>query len=99
MTDITIPPEAVEAAARALYDVLRSDIDPLDWTEIGDWRQDYFRKEATAALRAGIAAWPGFTTEFRRDSFMGWNGGLIILPLPTRRKSSCRNLAARASGG
>lgn len=39
-----------------------------------------------AAIAASINAWPGFTTEFRRDSFMGWNGNLIILPLPQEVK-------------
>lgn len=33
------------------------------------------------AIAAALNAWPGMTTEFRRDSYMGWDGNLIILPL------------------
>ena len=70
MTDITIPPEAVEAAARA-YAIANEGHD--EW-----W---HLRAERiTAALRAGIAAWPGMHT--------GWqcigcgDDAQIILPLP-----------------
>lgn len=45
MTDITIPPQALEAAARAMW---RTD-EPSQW-ELG---------MADIALRAGINAWPG----------------------------------------
>jgi hypothetical protein len=45
MTDITIPPEALEKAARAMW---RTD-EPSQW-ELG---------MADIALRAGINAWPG----------------------------------------
>jgi hypothetical protein len=44
MTDITIPPEAVEAARRAFTEALLSE--PLE-------------DPIATALRAGIAAWPG----------------------------------------
>ena len=33
------------------------------------------------AIAAALNAWPGMATEFRRDSYMGWDGNLIILPL------------------
>ena len=36
-------------------------------------------------LAEAINAWPGFATEFRRDSFMGWDGELIILPIQEPR--------------
>jgi hypothetical protein len=49
MTDITIPPEALEKAARAMW---RTD-EPSQW-ELG---------MADIALRAGINAWPGMEIE------------------------------------
>lgn len=67
MTDITIPPEAVEAAARALM-------------ATGTYRyKELAEDDATAALLAGLKAWPGAV---ERHS---WDGSLgrIILPLPT----------------
>ena len=57
--DITIPPEAVEAAARAIFDAapFRDEEAPLH--EQSELYQALTRAYATAALRAGIAAWPG----------------------------------------
>ena len=86
MTDITIPPEAVEAAARALC--LRIGVDPDDPLpeEIregsGPWPYwTVFAAQANTALRAGIAAWPGMwhikTVDFE---------GTVILPLPQEKK-------------
>jgi len=78
-----IPEEVVEAAAMALYDDLRADIDPLDWTEIGDWRRAYFRKEARASIAAAIAAWPGMW-HIKPIDFEG----KIILPTPTENTNA-----------
>jgi hypothetical protein len=69
MTDITIPPEALEAAAKAMW---KTD-DPSQW-ELG---------MARAACLAMLKAWPGMehdqgalVTDIYRDP------GKIILPLP-----------------
>ena len=72
MTDITIPPEAVEAAARAACEDRG-----YDWDKNINFRPA-FRRIATAALRAGIAAWPGMVTNYSWDA----SRGRIILPLP-----------------
>ena len=64
MTDITIPPEAVEAAARGMYEGIihhpnaRGQKAPK-WYEVSASDKQALREVATAALRAGIAAWPG----------------------------------------
>lgn len=34
------------------------------------------------AIAAALNAWPGGNTEYRKDRFMGYDGTLIILPLP-----------------
>jgi len=65
--DIHIPPEAVEAAARALHArwvimCVQDGADPLDyerWEGLEDEERDGWRSEATAAIRAMLAAWPG----------------------------------------
>lgn len=69
MTDITIPPEAVEAAAVELA--------PHPWSMYKDTAKDHFRDKARAAILAAINAWPGAAE--RRS----WDGsiGRIILPL------------------
>ena len=90
MTDITIPPEAVEAAARADYEMTRDEalsdhgimasLTYRPWEDLSVDGKEYYMKHATAALRAGIAAWPGMHT--------GWqcigcgDDAQIILPLP-----------------
>ena len=76
MTDIIIPPAALEAGARAIY---------LTFTEvnIGDgedhwerllpqYRAEY-RAQARAACMAMLQAWPGM----QHDNYV------IVLPLPT----------------
>ena len=76
MTDIIIPPEAVEAAARAICETENGPCKCMP-DECGC---AYWKAHATAALRAGIAAWPGMHT--------GWqcigcgDDAQIILPLP-----------------
>ena len=80
MTDITIPPEAAEAAAIVLMGRLMvSHQDALHvWSGMYEPEKDQFRREAAAALRAGIAAWPGMVTNYSWDA----SRGRIILPLP-----------------
>jgi hypothetical protein len=88
MTDITIPPEAVEAAARALCIAAGYDPDDMQEGPLLDgslvyplWRE--WEDDATAALRAGLLAWPGMAHDCR--TFINvTNSGTetrIILPL------------------
>ena len=84
MNNITIPPEAVEAAARADYEVTRQDgPDCLPtWEGNPEHIREHYRRHATAAIRAGLAAWPGMFRDY-------WNGDFsIILPLPPPPKEN-----------
>lgn len=73
MTDITIPPEAVEAAARAICETENGPCKCMP-DECGC---TYWLAHATAALRAGIAAWPGMW-HIKAVDFEG----KVIIPLP-----------------
>ena len=77
MTDITIPPEAVEAAARAICETENGPCKCMP-DECGC---TYWKAHATAALRAGIAAWPGMW-HIKAVDFEG----KVILPLPQEDK-------------
>ena len=71
MTDITIPPEALEAAAIEMA--------PAPWSIYAEDAQEHFRRKARAACLAMLRAWPGMhvgpaPADARRQS--------IILPLP-----------------
>lgn len=57
MTDTPIPAEAVEAAAREITLALIASVD--EDTRALALTDDERRELATAALTAGIAAWPG----------------------------------------
>lgn len=86
MTDITIPPEAVEAAAKALYEawckVHGVEDTSMPWGDIDDEERDACFAEAIAALRAGIATWPGMW-HIKAVDFEG----KVILPLPTENNN------------
>ena len=72
MTTIHIPPEAVEAAARAIGEE----------TYVGN--KQTLRDAATAAIRAALAAWPGMHIhKWQRPWLGGMSGTDIILPLNT----------------
>lgn len=83
MTDIAIPEEAEEAAARAIIIANGGDPDALmrltiHKTTIKAWQG--VAPLARAALTAGLAAWPGAfqtTTQINRDATE-----VLILPLP-----------------
>ena len=80
MTDITIPPEAVEAAARAMFiEAYRREPDE----QTDEARFILVRQFTLAALRAGIAAWPGMW-HIKAVDFEG----KIILPLPTENTNA-----------
>ena len=77
--DITIPPEAVEAAARTICETENGPCKCMP-DECGCI---YWKAHATAALRAGIAAWPGGWTDTLEEA-----AGVrrtLILPLPKEK--------------
>ena len=82
-SDITIPPKAVEAAARGMYEGIihhpnAGGQNAPKWDEVSASDKQALREVATAALRAGIAAWPGmFYHPARPDE-----EACIFLPLP-----------------
>ena len=73
-TEITIPPAALEAGARALarYNCEHWDNDPDRWGA-------YFTDEARAAFLAIVEAWPGMYPV----SYGGDEPPFLVLPLPT----------------
>ena len=80
MNNITIPPEAVEAAARADYEVTRQDgPDCLPtWEGNPEHIREHYRRHATAAIRAGLAAWPGMNTG---PNIYGRQDAMMHIPL------------------
>ena len=79
MDNITIPPEAMEAAARAMCKRAYEHLPEMREQDTFTPDADYWMGQATAALRAGIAAWPGMEHQTPND----WsNKPHIILPLP-----------------
>lgn len=71
MVNITIPPEAIEAAARAVAAEVRH-----DWDTAGKF-QDKWRAVARAACLAMLEAWPGMVCA--EEDYLG--PACIILPL------------------
>jgi hypothetical protein len=67
MDNITIPPEAFEAAAIEMA--------PAPWSMYTEDAQEHFRRKARAACLAMLSAWPGMST--RTGIYTD-----IILPLP-----------------
>lgn len=59
---ITIPPEALEASARAIYDdgppMVDEFDDPRSWDELDATERESYIDEARAAFLAMIEAWP-----------------------------------------
>lgn len=81
MTDITIPPEALEAAAIVLMSRLMvSQQDALHvWSGMYEPEKEQFRREARAACFAMLKAWPGMVEQFFPNSPLRPPG--IFLPL------------------
>lgn len=77
MTDITIPPEALEEAARAIYDILEGAVANQDYgRQMRQWEQA--QELARAACLAMLKAWPGmFTYKYHDDTTTA-----LIIPLP-----------------
>ena len=83
MTDITIPPAALEAGARAIAESLRT-------ARLTTEAQDGYKPEARAAFRAMIEAWEGAKTvrdDGRRQTYVL---PAIILPLPQQENSDAK---------
>ena len=72
MSEIKIPPAALEAATRTLCNEQR-----LFWHGLRSEAQDIIRGEARAVCLAMLTAWPGM-----RVSWLASNDGAIVLPLP-----------------
>jgi hypothetical protein len=85
MTDIHIPPEAVEAAARAAYYAF-TEINIGDgedrWERLLPRFRAEYREQARAALLAGLRAWPGMWNEQENGSKVLFDGTPnLILPM------------------
>lgn len=78
MTDITIPPAALEAAARAMAKAGYG-FAGIELTDPYTADADYWDHTARAACLAMVQAWPGMSIE----KFAPWSKDRIIhLPLP-----------------
>ena len=75
MSNILIPPAALEAGARAF---IGYGVDAAVWDHLGDAYKIQLQKEMSAAFLAVIEAWEGM-----RISWLALNDGAIVLPLPT----------------
>lgn len=69
MTNLNIPPEAVEAAARS---IATHDGWGINWTA--------YEETARAAILAALEAWPGMNHD--SQAWRGYGGEVLILPLP-----------------
>ena len=89
MSDITIPPEALEAAAIALHArwvimCVQDGGDPLDyerWEGLDEDEKQGWRAEARAACLAMLRSWPGMDHISGWQTIGGWRNARIILPL------------------
>ena len=87
--DITIPPEALEAAAIDLHRLVYEEPDSYSWAETDEEMRTHFRKIARAACLAMLQNWEGRKTE-NRDGWNWTDAGAVtthryealILPLP-----------------
>ena len=77
MSDIRIPPAALEAGARTLCNEQR-----LFWHGLTTEAQDIIRGEARAAFLAMIEAWEGMSQLAENDSASIREMAALILPLP-----------------
>ena len=79
--DITIPPEALEAAA---IDLHRSEwgADAYSWADLESDTRDLFRNHARAACLAMLKAWPGMKLNPSWELRTHKRSVEMILPLP-----------------
>lgn len=78
MTDITIPAEAVEAAAMHLAE---NRLPEYSWLDLDEEMRGMYRDDARAAIRAAINAWPGVYANGLQKGWKHYTPALI-LPLP-----------------
>ena len=78
-----IPDEAVEAAAKRLFEssvcFLRNQEEIPDWDAAPNTLKEVFRDEASACIAAALSAWPGAYTD---TTFSNAFTPDLILPLP-----------------
>ena len=75
MSNILIPPAALEAGARAF---IGYGVDAAVWDHLGDAYKIQLQKEMSAAFLAMIEAWPGMEVH----NFDGWTHAEgLVLPL------------------
>jgi hypothetical protein len=77
--DITIPPEALEAAAEELFHIQYGEYHG-SWADAPEWLKVTVRGEARAACLAMLRSWPGTVTNEPNDGLMLLRPG-IFLPL------------------
>jgi len=86
-----IPPEVVEAAAKAAYEMDAGS--PSDtWQQAAKLAKVIYRGQARAAIAAALAAWPGMKTAWEDDDATwfeyevdkGPGPDALILPLPAQ---------------
>ena len=81
--DITIPPEALEAAAKELCGATFKVSEYGPWESTPQWMQDMWRSRARAACLAMLRAWPGMHLGHQ---CIGCGGDpQVILPLPEKQ--------------
>jgi hypothetical protein len=88
MTDTTIPPEALEAAAKELYEVhpyTDEDDDVIPWEELYMIDKEEYLDFARSACLAMLKAWPGMMHIIEGEP--GRESAEIILPLPKENTS------------
>ena len=87
MTDITIPPEALEAAAKVLH--AHAEIfDDVPWDDLSANDQEAYMDEARAACLAMLKAWPHAT--IGRHTVLSRSpseGHAVHLPLPLPKET------------
>ena len=76
--DIRIPPEVVEAGARAL---IERRVDACVWVHLSDESKRGYQEEMRAAFLAMIEAWPGMFEEYMNDEDGDGASLCVILPL------------------
>ena len=82
MTDITIPPEALEAVAKELYEVhpyTDEDDDVIPWEELFMIDKEEYLDSAHSACLAMLKSWPGMMHIIEGEP--GRENAEIILPL------------------
>ena len=77
MSEIRIPPAALEAGARTLCNEQR-----LFWHGLRSEAQNIIRREARVAFIAMLEAWPGMSQLAENDSASIREMAALILPLP-----------------